>query len=76
MTDRERGGLFVAEFRRWAAEAAGTDTVFGHVAEAVVRELDRLTLEVKRLQGIIEGLAARVATQSELLGRRAERREM
>lgn len=39
-------------------------------------EIGRLTLEVKRLQGVIEGLAARVAAQSELLGKRAERREM
>jgi hypothetical protein len=29
-------------------------------------------VEVKRLQGIIEGLAARVAGQSELLSKRAE----
>jgi hypothetical protein len=32
-----------------------------------------LVAEVRRLRGIIEGLAARVARQSELLARRAER---
>ncbi len=31
--------------------------------------------EIARLQKLVEGLTARVAAQSELLGRRAERRE-
>lgn len=39
-------------------------------------EIGRLTLEVGRLQGVIESLAARVAAQAELLGRKAERREI
>lgn len=39
-------------------------------------EIGRLTQEVGKLQGMVDGLAARVAAQSELLGQRAERREM
>ncbi len=68
MTDREKDAALVAEFRERAETDKPTVEVFRCVAEAVVRELDRL-------QRLVEGLSARVAAQSELLGKRAERRE-
>lgn len=38
--------------------------------------LGRKDLEIERLRRLVDGLTARVAAQSELLGRAAERREM
>ncbi len=42
-------------------------------AEAAEEEVDRLREEIVRLQKIIDGFAARIAAQSELLSKRAQK---
>ena len=39
---------------------------------ALILQVDALKAEVARLQGIIDGMARRIADQSELLSRKAE----
>ncbi len=56
----------LADLRTYQADAADRFA-------AVVQQRDAAEAEVKRLQGLIHGLADRVAGQSEILSRRAER---
>jgi hypothetical protein len=62
--DVGNGGSYAARILKWLWRT-------WHVRCVALEE----SAEVRRLQGIIEGLSARVAGQAALLSRRAQRRE-
>lgn len=70
MTTEERARGTVEAFVRWGYVSAANikpveDGIYLAISAAVADE-------VIRLQGIVDGLAARVAAQSELLSKKAE----